>query len=215
MKFETKLKLAAGAIILVMSTVAALPMFVNQKVTVVLSELRSAASVERLQLTLLEQLLNAETAQRGFVITGDERFLAPYHSAVNAILPTQEALRREMTRPHEIARAETIGRATAAKMQSVAHTIALRRGQGFDAAAAFIITGTGQAQMDTLRQLIGKELATYSQRRTELGDQLLATSNSAANASLVATLTNILFLGGVLIAASRVLRQRNEAEHKA
>jgi diguanylate cyclase (GGDEF)-like protein len=215
MKFETKIKLAAAAIILVMSTVAALPMFVNHQVTTVLSELRSASNVERLQLTLLEQLLNAETAQRGFVITGDERFLAPYHSAVNAIPPTQEALRREMTRSHEIARAETIEQATDAKMQSVAHTIALRRGQGFDAAAAFINTGTGKALMDNLRQLIGKELATYSQRRTELGDQLLATSNSAANASLVATLTNILFLGGVLIAASRVLRQRNEAEHKA
>ena len=89
MKFETKLKLAAGAIILVMSTVAALPMFVNQQVTTVMSELRGASNVERLQLTLLELLLNAETAQRGFVITGDERFLAPYHSAVNAIPATQ------------------------------------------------------------------------------------------------------------------------------
>ena len=31
----------------------------------------------------------------------------------------------------------------------------------------------------------------------------------------MATLTNILFLGGVLVAASRVLRQRDAAEHKA
>jgi hypothetical protein len=47
MKFETKIKLAAAAIILVMSTVAALPMLVNRQVTMVLSELRSAANVER------------------------------------------------------------------------------------------------------------------------------------------------------------------------
>src|SRR5690349_18537405 len=105
MKFETKLKLAAGAIILVMSTVAALPMFVNQKVTAVMSELRSASNVERLQLTLLEQLLNAETAPRGFVITGDERFLDPYHTAVNAIPTTQQALRDEMRQPQQHARA--------------------------------------------------------------------------------------------------------------
>ena len=215
MKFESKLKLAAAAIILVMSTVAALPMFVNHQVTTVMSKLRSASNVERLELTLLELLLNAETAQRGFIITGDERFLEPYHSAVNAIPPTQEELRREMRSPQEIARAAAIEQLTVTKMQGITHTITLRREQGFDAAAAFIVPGTGQAQMDQLRKLIGKELTTYAQRRAELGDQLLATSNSAANASLVATLTNILFLGGVLAAASRVLRQRNAAERKA
>ncbi|MDB5790936.1 MAG: hypothetical protein JWQ80_960 [Massilia sp.] len=215
MKFETKLKLAAAAIILVMSTVAALPMFVNHQVATVMSELRGAANVERLQLTLLEMLLNAETAQRGFVITGDERFLDPYHSAVNAIPATQDALRSEMTSPQEVERAKVIEGATAAKMQTVEWTITLRRNQGFDAATALMVAGTGKAQMDALRNLIGKELTTYSQRRTAFGDQLLATSNLAAKASLVATLTNILFLGAVLIAAARVLRQRDAAEHKA
>ena len=215
MKFESKLKLAAAAIILVMSTVAALPMFVNQQVAAVMSALRSAARVERLQMTLLELLLNAETAQRGFVITGNERFLEHYHAAVNAIPGTLQALRKEMADPQETVRAAAIEQATTAKMQTVARTIALRREQGFAAATAVMNAGTGKVQMDLLRDLIGKELATYSERRNELSDQLLATSNTAANASLVATITNILFLGGVLAAASRVLRQRNAAEHKA
>ena len=69
MKFETKIKVAAGAIILAMSSVAALPMFVNRQVHVVVAELQSASDAERLNLTLLEMLLNAETAQRGFVVT--------------------------------------------------------------------------------------------------------------------------------------------------
>lgn len=215
MKFETKIKVAASAIILVMSTVAALPMIVNHQVTTVLSALRSASNVERLQLTLLEMLLNAETAQRGFVITGDERFLEPYHSAVNGIPATEEALRKEMADPGEAARASAIERAVTTKMQTVARTIELRRAHGQAQAAAFIAGGTGKVQMDRLRELIGKELAIYAQRRADFGDQLLATSNSAANASLVATLTNILFLAGVLVAAFRVLRQRDAAEHKA
>ena len=215
MKFETKIKVAASAIILVMSTVAALPMLVNRQVTLVMSELRSASSVERLHLTLLDMLLNAETAQRGFVVTGDERFLDPYHSAVNGIPATQEALRREMASPEEAVRAAAIERASSAKMQTVARTIELRRAQGLAEASRFIAGGTGKAQMDLLRDLIGKELAVYAQLRNDLGDQLLDTSNSAATASLVATLTNILFLGGVLVAALSVLRQRDAAEHKA
>ncbi|MGJ9419308.1 diguanylate cyclase [Massilia sp. CMS3.1] len=215
MKFETKIKVAAGAIILVMSTVAALPMIVNRQVTTVMSELRSASNVERLQLTLLDMLLNAETAQRGFVVTGDERFLDPYHSAANGIPTTQEALRREIASPEEAARAAAIGRASTVKMQTVARTIELRRTQGMAQAASFMAAGAGKLQMDQLRELIGKELAIYAQRRNDLGAQLLATSNSAATVSLVATLTNILFLGGMLIAAMRVLRQRDAAEHKA
>ncbi len=215
MKFETKIKVAASAIILVMSTVAALPMIVNRQVTSVMSELRSASNVERLHLTLLDMLLNAETAQRGFVVTGDERFLDPYHSAANGIPTTQEALRKELNTPQEAARAAMIERAAAAKMQTVARTIELRRGQGMAQAAGFMAAGTGKEQMDLLRELIGKELAVYAQLRNDLSDQLLATSHSAATASLVATITNILFLAAILIAALRVLRQRDAAEHKA
>ena len=215
MKFETKLKAAAAAIVLVMSTVAALPMFVNHQVTIVMAQLRSASDVERLQLTLLEMLLNAETAQRGFIITGSEPFLDPYHTAVNGIPSVLEALRKELTSPDEIARLAAIEQATTAKLQTVARTIALRREQGFAQAAAIIAAGTGKVQMDRLRELIGKEMAIYARRRTELGDQLLATSNAAANASLVATLTNILFLGAMLVAASRVLRQRDAAKLEA
>ncbi len=215
MKFETKIKAAAAAIILVMSTVAILPMIVNRQVTMVMDELDTAANVERLQLTLLEMLLNAETAQRGFVITGSERFLEPYYYAVNTIPSTQVALRKEMTGSVEIARAEAIEQATAAKLRTVTETINLRRDQGFAAASAFITGGTGKAQMDILRKLIGNELSVSAQHRSEITARLRATSNSAANASLVATLTNILFLGAMLIAGQRVLRQRNAAEHKA
>jgi len=215
MKFETKIKLAAAAIILVMSTVAALPMIVNGQVTTALAELRSAAKIERLQMTLLEMLLNAETAQRGFVVTGDERFLEPYHAAVNSIPAIEQNLRQEMRSPEERTRNTAIKQGTAHKMRTVALTIELRREHGFDKAAAFIATGTGKAQMDRLRQLIGKEVEIDAQRRAALSDRLLSISNSAANASLVATITNILFLGAVLLAATRVLRQRDAAERKA
>mgnify|MGYP003871367033 FL=1 len=215
MKFETKIKFAASAIILVMSTIAALPMIVNHQVTTVMSALRSASNVERLELTLLEMLVNAETAQRGFVITGNEVFLDPYHTAVNGIPAIERALRAEMRSPEERARYDAIAQGSARKMRTVALTIELRREHGFEKAAAFISAGTGKVQMDRLRELIGNELAIYAQRRSDFGDQLLATSNSAATASLAATITNILLLAAMLVAGSRVLRQRDAAEHKA
>ena len=215
MKFETKIKAAAGAITLVMSTVALLPVIVNRQVNVVMAELKNASDTEHLHLNLLDMLLNAETGQRGFVVTGNERFLEPYYMAVNTIPATQSALRKALTRPAEQARLAAIERATAAKLHTVTETITLRRETGFDAAARLIASGLGKAQMDQLRKLIGDELARYSQQRKELSDQLVTTSNVAASAGLVATIVNIVFLAGMLFAGQRVLRQRNAAEHKA
>lgn len=198
-----------------MFTVAILPLLVKRQVAVAITELSNASNIERLELNLLDLLLDAETAQRGFVLTGDERFLAPYHTAVNRIPVVQHALRKEMPGPAETTRLEAIERATAAKMLTVARAIELRRGQGLAPAAAFIAGGTGKAQMDALRTLIGSEIERYAARRADLGERLQSVSNSAANASLVATLTNILVLAGVLTAATRVLRQRDLAEHRA
>ena len=215
MKFETKIKAAAGAITLVMSTVALLPVIVNRQVNVVMAELKNASDTEHLHNTLLDMLLNAETGQRGFIVTGNERFLEPYYMAVNTIPATQSALRKAQTRPAEQARLAAIERATAAKLHTVTETITLRREKGFDAAAHLIASGIGKAQMDQLRKLIGDELARYSQQRKDLSDQLVTTSNAAASAGLVATIVNIVFLAGMLFAGQRVLRQRNAAEHKA
>ena len=49
--------------------------------------------IERLA-TLLGQLKDAETGQRGFVITGQEAFLAPHAAAVAALPGTVKDLRR-------------------------------------------------------------------------------------------------------------------------
>ena len=215
MKFETKIKAAAGAITLVMSTVALLPVIVNRQVNVVMAELKSASDTEHLHINLLDMLLNAETGQRGFVVTGNERFLEPYYMAVNTIPATQRALRKALTSPAEQDRLAAIERATAAKLHTVTETITLRRENGFDAAARLIASGLGKAQMDQLRKLIGDELARYSQQRKDLSSQLVTTSNAAASAGLVATVVNILFLAGMLFAGQRVLRQRNAAERKA
>lgn len=215
MKFETKFKIALCGIIFLMSTIAAIPVIVNRQITSVMSQLRSAALVERSQLLLLEMLLNAETGQRGFVVTGNEHFLEPYYTAVNGIPALQDTLRKELRDPEELIRNKLIEKGTAAKIASVVYVIELRRNEGFSPAARFISTGTGKAQMDALRQMIGKELDIYSERRMKLSNKLLDTSNLAAEASLIATLTNVLFLGGILVAASRVLRQRDDAERRA
>src|SRR5262245_27237683 len=43
---------------------------------------------------LLSQLKDAETGQRGYLITGTERYLAPYQASLSVIKSLQEDLRK-------------------------------------------------------------------------------------------------------------------------
>jgi CHASE3 domain sensor protein len=50
---------------------------------------------------LVSSVIDAETGQRGFVLTGEARYLEPYNQAILAI-PTEEAnLRKLLTQPQE------------------------------------------------------------------------------------------------------------------
>lgn len=215
MKFETKLKAAAAVVILVMSTVALIPLLVNRHVADTMSDLKTAARREHLYQSLISMLRDAETGQRGFIVTGKEEFLQPYYAGTSMIPAVLLELRTENANPQELGSLKNIEDITNAKLASLSDTIALRRDSGFDKAAEVISAGKGRSQMDLLRSLIGEELSDYTQRRNDLREELILTSNVAAYAGVAATLINVLFLLGVLLAAQRALLQRHRAEERA
>lgn len=215
MKFETKLRAAAAVVILVMSTVALIPLLVNRHVADTMGDLKAAARREHLYQSLISMLRDAETGQRGFVITGKEEFLQPYYAGTSMIPAVLLELRTENANPQELDSLKNIEDITNAKLASLSDTIALRRDSGFENAAQVISAGKGRSQMDLLRSLIGEELSDYTQRRNELREELILTSNIAAYGGVAATLINVLFLLGVLLAAQRALLQRHRAEERA
>ncbi len=105
---------------------------------------------------LLSLMKDAETGQRGFVITGDETFLAPYSDAL-APLPRTVANLRALTadnlrQQRRIDEAEPL---IAAKLAELKRTIEARRTQGFDAAEKVVQAGEGKKAMDDLRKVLG------------------------------------------------------------
>ncbi|RSZ59289.1 GGDEF domain-containing protein [Massilia atriviolacea] len=215
MKFETKLKAAAAVVILVMSTVALIPLLVNRHVAETMSDLKAAARREHLYQSLISMLRDAETGQRGFIVTGKEEFLQPYYAGTSMIPAVLLELKTENANPQEWGTLKNIEEVTNAKLASLSDTISLRRDSGFEKAAQVIAGGKGRSQMDLLRSLIGEELSDYTQRRNELREKLIITSNIAAYAGVAATLINVVFLLGVLFAAQRALLHRHRAEERA
>jgi PAS domain S-box-containing protein len=114
--------------------------------------------------TLLASLKDAETGQRGFLLTGSDRYLEPYRRAVAEIPASLDALARiEAGRrnPHEIERIDSLKRLVRVKMDELAETIELRRSKGLDPALAIVRSDRGQSAMDQI-QAICAEIQTSS-----------------------------------------------------
>ena len=92
---------------------------------------------------LLSALEDAETGQRGFVITGDGRYLDPYESARSRLQGEIDRLRELKNATVPIRELDAIQALVRTKLDELGETIALRRSGGFEAAAARVQQGAG------------------------------------------------------------------------
>lgn len=111
---------------------------------------------------LISELKDAETGQRGFVITGDNSYLEPYQSALGEIKSTLDSARTlTADNPDQQRRLAAIAPLVDAKLAELKQTIDLRRNSGFDAASKVVSNNAGKAAMDNIRALdaeaIGEE----------------------------------------------------------
>lgn len=110
----------------------------------------------RLELAdLLSTIKDAETGERGFVITGEENYLDPYKSALGEI-HTALADFRKLTSDSadQTKRLATLGPIIDTKLSELKAIIDLRRSQGFDAAAKLVATNAAQNHMDQIRAIV-------------------------------------------------------------
>jgi PAS domain S-box-containing protein len=109
-------------------------------------------------LAAVESLRNltqdAETGQRGYLLTGEERYLAPYTAALSKLNVSQAKLRELLAGdPQQQARVTALNQATAAKLEELRQTIELRRMRGFEAALELVRTDLGKQAMDDIRRI--------------------------------------------------------------
>ena len=99
--------------------------------------------------SVITLMKDAETGQRGYVLTGDDRYLDPYLAARTGLDERLAVLEREAADDAEDATlVKVLLGHIKSKMDELAETIQLRRDQGFDAALAVVRTDRGKAAMD-------------------------------------------------------------------
>jgi signal transduction histidine kinase len=138
---------------------------------------RTHRAIEATQ-SVLQDLTNAETGQRGYLITGSERYLAPYRAALERLSADTSLLRAAGgSDPVQKEELDSLSRAIDTKIGELALTISIMRTSGADAARAEVDTGRGQRAMDDVRVLL-RNIAT---RQQTLLDQRVAESDRHYN----------------------------------
>ncbi len=134
------------------------------------------------QKTLLEinqlrsSILDAETGQRGYILTGLESYLAPYHEAVALLDGQFERLRSRFSDSAEqtaaVTRIETL---LAAKKNEMQRTIELRRAADVGPALHLVDSGEGLRTMNALREELSlleqREFTALSQHSASVSDR--------------------------------------------
>lgn len=102
-------------------------------------------------------IVDVETAQRGYITTGESAFVDQYD---NALAQTKEALATlEKVVDDNASRRQDIAdlkQQIARKLAAVQEIVALRKNSGFEAAQALILSGESRRAMEVVRQTISR-----------------------------------------------------------
>lgn len=158
----------------------------------------------------LSLLKDAETGQRGFLLTGEDSFLQPYNVAVQHLHSQFQALRAiplmEMY-ADDIARIEQLAEL---KMTELSETIALRRFAGAEAARQRVMDNQGRRYMDELRERISSLEGSVSDELEALHEGTDVRSQVAIWGGSAVALLMLGLLGLTYLDLRRDLREREE-----
>ena len=161
----------------------------------------------------LSTMKDAETGQRGYLLTDNEHYLEPYNAALTAIKVQLDQLSR-LTRDNA-KQQERIGplqQHIEAKLAELAQTIELRRSKSLDAALAVVVTDRGKIEMDAVRaqlSLMDQEEADLREKRlAEMAASYKTTLGSGVLSCLLGLVLTAII--GFLIHRGALARQRQD-----
>lgn len=201
---------------LALAILAAISLFsyrvITQLVETIHLEVRSHEILHQFD-DLFLQIQNAETGQRGYVITGEESYLEPYRTALQRLGEEFERLRSlAADNPGRLQQLDRLEGLIGDKLDELNATIDLRRSEGFESTLAVIATDRGKRSMDEIRELMqemdDEEHALLYSREEEA-------TRSTRLATIVLTLLtslNALMILLAMVVIHRDLKSRDRAE---
>jgi diguanylate cyclase (GGDEF)-like protein len=117
---------------------------------------------------VLHDLENAETGQRGYLLTRDESYLLPYRQGVRDLDDTLVRLQQVVGADEEsVDLVRRIAHAKTDKVTELARTVELARSGNSSAAIALVQTNEGKRYMDALHAYFGELMTDWRARRAK------------------------------------------------
>lgn len=151
---------------------------------------------------LVGQLHEAESSQRGFLITGEERFLEPYQAAVRAVNAGMGELRRltdmNLRQQRYLA---TLQPLVDEKLAELNREIEARRSGGVEVAARVLAGGGASQARERLHRVVGEMRSLEEALLLQRSGQVAESARAAVEAIIYGTLlaATALMVGGWLV----------------
>lgn len=155
---------------------------------------------------VLSEMKDAETGQRGYLISGDEAYLDPYQRGVSSVGKLMTELRQlTVDNPTQQRLMDEVEPLVATRLAALKQALEARRTGGFEAGQKFVVAGTGKRLMDELRQVLGKMEHEERQLLKRRAEDVEVAASSARSTIMLGTLLCLLLVTAIGTFLSRTL----------
>ncbi|GAX35875.1 response regulator [Nodularia sp. NIES-3585] len=162
---------------------------------------------------LLSLITDAETGQRGYILTGDQSYLEPYQLAVTKIAQQVQLLKKltlnQLNQQRELTTLETL---ISTRLAGIKQTIELRQNQGFDASLEVIKTHQGKNLMDDIREMINQMEQDEEERHQQQSLAAIASRRNTIVTVAIAICLCFIILACVYYLIYREVTERTRTE---
>lgn len=167
-------RLIWGVLLLVVSAVAGLSYVSGTRYVMAVEAVDQTLAVQSAIDGTLSLIKDAETGQRGYLLTGNEQFLEPYQAARTGLPRHLSDLQEVAARdPAQLVLFGELQHITSAKFDFIEASIGLRKQNDEERAMALVRAGRGKQLMDDLRAVCARmwdhEQTLLNARRVEAG----------------------------------------------
>lgn len=157
--------------------------------------------------SLLSTVTDAESSQRGFLMTGDEEHLTPYSEALaRHRQELQRASELTADNPDQVKRLQGADASLAKRIAELNRILDLRRTEGFEQARDAMLENRGRQLMGDIRGRIDEMLQVERELLAEREKSNIAAFDAARANAVLATLAGLVALAGFGLLVVRHLR---------
>jgi methyl-accepting chemotaxis protein len=203
MSIGKKIGLGYGVSLLILLMMAVVAYQIADRLVLTTEELLEARQRLRLLRDTRSLLVDAETGQRGFIITGQEEYLEPYTAARNSLKEIVPSLRRYMDIPGLRERMDQLEHMLEDRLNELGEGIRMRREGGPEAGIEFVRSHRGYETMRRIRNHIDLMLAAGEQQWVERQEEARRSARRSLIFLAVASVLAVLTVGGGSIFITR------------